>query len=227
MTRSSLLSAVAGALAVSLAASVAAAAAAEMSFRVVDFGDPGSCRSACPQVIAAEGEIVSRTPQAFLDFVGAHIGSGRLHSIVLIHSQGGQVVASMELGQAFRKIGAAAIVARVPAQGVGKGGVVLSGRCYSACVYALMGATKRVAPPQSRVGIHRMFMYEANRSPESQTTLSRVYATEPLVNRLGQYAHVMGVSEDLVRAAETINPDKIRILSTSEMRRWKLAGPKF
>ena len=35
-------------------------------------------------------------------------------------------------------------------------GAVYSGRCYSACVYALMGAATRVAPPQSRVGIHRM-----------------------------------------------------------------------
>src|SRR4051812_5993268 len=97
-----------------LSAMVAAplsARAAEMSFRLVDFGNPAKCHQSCPQVIAAEGEITSRTPQAFLDFVGANVGSGRLHSIVLLHSQGGRVVASMELGRAFRTIGAAVIVA--------------------------------------------------------------------------------------------------------------------
>jgi len=210
-----------------LAAAPLSASAAEMSFRLVDFGNPAKCKNACPQVIAADGEITSRTPQAFLNFVGAHIGSGRLHSIVLINSQGGQVVASMELGRAFRTIGAAAIVARAPAGGAVTDGAVFSGRCYSACVYALMGAATRVAPPQSRVGIHRMFMFEANRSPESTSGLSRVYAAAPLVSRLGEYAQVMGVNPELVWTAETINPDKIRILSGPEMRRWKLAAPKL
>jgi len=201
--------------------------AAEMSFRLVDFGRPAKCRQACPQVIAAEGEITSRTPKAFLDFLGAHLGSGRLHSIVLVHSQGGQVVASMELGQTFRKIGAAVVVARVPPGHAVTDGSLQSGRCYSACVYALMGAVKRVAPPQSRVGIHRMFMFEANRSPDSTMGLSRVYADSPLVGRLGDYAEAMGINPELVWTAETIDPDKIRVLSGAEMRRWKLAVPKL
>jgi hypothetical protein len=214
-------------IAAALAATPLSASAAEMSFRLVDFGNPAKCKNACPQVIAADGEITSRTPQAFLNFIGANIGSGRLHSIVLINSQGGQVVASMELGRAFRTIGAAAIVARAPPGRAVTDGSVYSGRCYSACVYALMGAATRVAPPQSRVGIHRMFMFEANRSPESTSGLSRVYAAGPLVTRLGDYAQVMGVNPELVWTAETINPDKIRILSGPEMRRWKLAAPKL
>jgi len=214
-------------LAAAIAAIPFSASAAEMAFRLVDFGNPAKCRTACPQVIAADGEITSRTPQAFLDFIGANIGSGRLHSIVLLNSQGGQVLASMELGQAFRTIGAAAIVARAPSGRAVTDSAVYSGRCYSACVYALMGAATRVAPPQSRVGIHRMFMFEANRSPESAAAVARVYASTPLVTRLGQYAEVMGVSPELVWTAETINPDKIRILSGPEMRRWKLAAPKL
>ena len=204
--------------------SSAAAQAAEMSFRLVEFRD-GKCRDNCPLVIAADGEITTQTPQAFLDFVGRNIGSGRLHSIILLNSQGGKVVASMELGQTFRKMGAAVIIAR-PAPGA-TSGVVMSGRCYSACVYALMGASKRVAPPESRVGVHRMFMYEANRSPDAPTGLTRTYASEPLVSRLGQYAQLMGVSQELIWAAERISPDKIRVLTTAEMRRWKLAAPRL
>lgn len=201
--------------------------AAEMSFRLVDFGNPAKCKASCPQVIAAEGEITSDTPQAFLDFAVAHIGSGRLHAIVLMHSQGGQVVASMELGAALRAVGAAVIIARAPPGRAAVNGAVLAGRCYSACVYALMGAVTRVAPAQSRVGIHRMFMYEANRNPDSASNLSRVYAASPLVERLAAYAQQMGVNPELVRTAETIDPDKIRILTQPEMKRWKLAGPKL
>ena len=40
------------------------------------------------------------------------------------------------------------------------------GGCYSACVYALMGAEKRVIPHGSKVGIHRMFTYEWERDDD-------------------------------------------------------------
>lgn len=208
------------------AAAAGPAGAAEMAFRAVEFGDPAQCRGACPQVIAADGEITSRTPRAFVDFVERNIGSGRLHSVILLNSQGGAVLASMQLGQAFRKIGAAAIVAR-PADAAARRGAALSARCYSACVYAFMGAVKRVVPPGSRVGIHRMFTYEANRSPEGASALMRTYATEPLVSNLGEYAQMMGVSNELVWTAETVNPDQIRLVSPQELKRWKLAVPKF
>ena len=201
------------------------ARAADMAFSLVDYGE--RCGQSCPQVIAADGEIMAKTPQAFVDFVGKHIGSGRLHSIVLINSQGGRVVAAMELGQALRKLGAAAVVAKVPPAGSRKDLWVLPGRCYSACVYALMGAKKRVALPESRVGIHRMFMYETNMRPDAGTQRDRVFAAEPLVARLSEYAEEMGVSTALVRRAETINPDRIHILSAAELRRYRLAGPKL
>lgn len=199
--------------------------AADMTFSLVDYGQ--KCGAKCPQVIAADGEITAKTPQAFVDFLGRHIGSGRLHSIVLINSQGGRVVAAMEWGQAMRKLGVAAVVAKVVPGENRKDLWVVPGRCYSACVYALMGAKKRVALPESRVGIHRMFMYEANMSPEARSERDRVFAAEPLVARLSEYAQMMGVSTELVRKAETINPDKIHILSAAELKRWKLAGPKL
>ncbi len=201
------------------------AAATDMRFSLVGYGQ--GCGAKCPQVIAAEGEITAKTPQAFTDFVGAHIQSGQLHSIVLINSPGGRVVAAMEWGRALRKLGMAAVVAKV-VPGAKKADLwVIPGRCYSACVYALMGAKKRVALPQSRVGIHRMFMYEASMSPDAREPRERVFAAEPLVARLSEYAQMMGVSTDLVRKAESINPDQIHIVSAAELRRWKLAGPKL
>jgi hypothetical protein len=199
--------------------------AGEMSFSLVTYGE--KCGRSCPQVIAADGEITAKTPQAFLDFVAQHMASGRLHSIVLINSQGGRVVAAMEWGQMLRKLGAAAVVAKVPTKGALPDLWVIPGRCYSACVYALMGAKTRVALPESRVGIHRMFMYEVNMRPDSGTQRERVFATEPLVARLSEYAQMMGVSTELVRKAEAIDPDRIHILSAAELRRYKLAGPKL
>ncbi|MDO9442945.1 MAG: hypothetical protein Q7T73_18840 [Beijerinckiaceae bacterium] len=218
------LAAALAALAVCLAAP---AQGAEMTFRIVTFGDPAKCKSKCPQAIAAEGEITERTPDAFIDFVATHVQSRNLRSIVLFHSPGGRVVASMRLGVALRKLGAAGIVARVGPDATGRGGRVAAARCYSACVYALMGARKRVVPAPSQVGIHRMFMLEALRNEETGAIENRTFATESLVSRLSQYADMMGVSNELVRTAEGINPDRIHILSARELRRWRLATGKL
>lgn len=198
-----------------------------MSFRIVNFGNPAKCRNKCPEAIAAEGEITERTPDAFLQFVTEHSRDRNLHSVVLLHSPGGRVIASMQFGMALRKIGAAAIVARVGAGADGHGGRVSPARCYSACVYALMGARKRVVPPLSQVGIHRMFMLEALRNEETGVMLNRTYATDSLVTRLSDYADQMGVSNELVWTAERINPDRIHILTPRELRRWRLAVGKF
>ena len=94
------------------------------------------------------------TPQAFVDFAREASLSQKLRSVIFINSPGGNVVASMELGNAFRRLRAAAIVAGFASQG-GRSGPV-AGQCLSACVYALMGAFRRVVPSASRVGLHRM-----------------------------------------------------------------------
>ena len=73
----------------------------------------GHCRANCPQVIAASGEIGEGTPDAFVSFVVQIMSArGELHGVVLLDSPGGNVVASMELGQTIRKLGMAVIVAR-------------------------------------------------------------------------------------------------------------------
>ena len=139
-------------LAVLLAASCQAAKAADMTFQLVDTATQSACRGHCPQVIAASGEIVESTPQAFIDFARAASANARVRSILFINSPGGRVTAAMRLGIAFRRVGAAVVVARAQ-QSADAQGEFSAGRCFSACVYALMGAKKRIIPPQSQVGI--------------------------------------------------------------------------
>ena len=208
-----------------------AASAAEMTFRMVPIGDPDKCGSKCLRVIAAEGEIETTTPDAFVKFVMQNVGDSRARSIVFMHSPGGRVVASMELGKAFRKMGAAVIIARVgtPQPGSGLQANFATARCFSACAYALMGAKQRVVPPGSFVGIHRMFLLEQERDPDSpggQAT-TRVFAESDMVRNLSRYAAMMGISRDLVTTAENVNPDNIHIVSENELRRWRLGSTKF
>src|SRR5579863_369174 len=129
-----------------------------MSFRLAKL-EGRSCGARCPQVIVAEGVIEEDTPETFLSFLESAASTRGVLDVVAINSPGGRVVASMRLGAALRNLKAAVIVARF-----GDGGdlnLPTAGSCMSACVYAMMGGVKRVVPPESRLGIHRMSSLES------------------------------------------------------------------
>jgi len=210
------------ALAAAILLTPASALAAPMTFRTVAVVDSQKCGARCAQVIVAEGEITERTPEEFLAFVRSQRANRAMRGVVVLNSHGGRVMASMELGRVFRAAGVAVVVGRAA------GGGLAAGRCYSACVYALMGARKRVIPDESRIGIHRMFAYERfGRDSEDGFAMTRVYATPDLVARLGDYAGMMGVSRELIYAAERVTPDRVRIVTPREIRRWRLGTNKF
>lgn len=198
-----------------------AASASPMTFRAASLGEGANCGGPCTRVIVAEGEIDESTPEAFINFVQINGGDRAIRGVVFLHSPGGRVVASMRLGEMFRAVGAAVVVARVGREGF------TAARCYSACVYALMGARKRVIPPGSQVGIHRMFMYERLDSTEDGAPISRTFAHPGMVERLTAHARRMGVSQELIHKAERVAPDQMHVVSSKEMRRWRLAVEKF
>jgi hypothetical protein len=192
-----------------------AAAQADMRFPMTFSSMPAptpQCGSHCPNVILAEGVIEPETPEAFREFVRREALSPEHPGLIYLDSPGGNVVASMELGDEFRRLRIAAIVAGFT------GGGAVSGQCASACVYALMGAARRIAYPSSRVGLHRMSM-----APEFGGPEERRYADARLISIVARYASRMGVSPTIVWMAESLPPDSVRILTTTEMRRFGLA----
>lgn len=198
-----------------------------MTFQTVNIGTSRLCQGGCPTVITATGQITQSTPGEFLDFVEQNYGRQNLHAVVFLDSPGGRVLAAMEFGTLLRKIGAAVVVARVYADGSG-GSVMTNAQCFSACVYALMGARKRVIPAQSQIGIHRMFVYENNLDASGTTLLrERRYDNGDMRSFLMRYSADMGVSPALIAAAEHIPSDTLKILSRSEIRRWRLGVPKL
>ena len=196
-----------------------------MRFRLAQIAQDG-CTRTCPQVIVAEGVIEENTPQAFIDFVRSAADQPGARSVVLLSSPGGRVVASMRFGAELRQMGAAVIVARSWREGGHD--VTVSGQCMSACVYAMMGGVKRIVPAESRVGIHRMSREEASEGPaRGPHPMMRAYASADMVAALATYAAEMGVNPSVIRTAERISPDAIHILSPAELRRWRVASPKF
>ena len=190
-----------------------------MTFSIADLVEP-ECGSRCPKVVVAQGVIEAETPNDFLRFARAAALANGLRAVVFIDSPGGNVVGSMELGVAFRRLRLAAVVAGYANSG-GISGLV-AGECVSACVYALMGAVRRVAPAMSRVALHRMSI-----APETAAGGVRRYADARLVELVVNYARRMGVNPMVVRAAESLPPDHVRLLSARELRTWGLATSRF
>jgi hypothetical protein len=203
----------------------ASAGSQPMRFQVEPL-QSANCGLHCPNIVVADGIIESDTPDVFVDFARQAARAPNLKAVMLINSPGGNVVASMEFGAKLRQLGMAAIVASYGYDGARSGPT--AGECVSACVYALMGASRRVAPPQSRVALHRMSVPQSVTPVRGRVnTVSRRFADPRLVRILSRYARQMGVSPDVVMQAESLQPDHVRTLSSSEMRRWRLASPKL
>ena len=201
------------------------ASAADMSFRLATLSG-GLCGSRCPQAIVANGVIEESTPDAFVAFAKSASLDGRLRGMILLNSPGGRVVAAMRLGQIFRQLHVSIAVAGY--EEVGQRAGPTTGHCMSACVYLMMGGVKRVVPPDSQVGIHRMSATGyGDAQAHTSASPSIAYADENMVNSLARYAAQMGVSPTLIRTAETIAPEDIRILTAAEMRNWRLSTAHF
>jgi hypothetical protein len=173
----------------------------------------------------AEGQIANSTPGEFLRFLRDNAGRRDLRTVIFLNSEGGYVIASMELGQIFRKIGAATVVARI---GPSTKARFLTAHCLSACVYAFMGGVKRVVPPGSALGIHRMFANQAREHGMfGEGSVEKVYDNGSMQNLLANYSARMGVSRDVIHSAEHISSQTIHIVTPAELARWRLASRNF
>jgi hypothetical protein len=205
-----------------------ASSAAAMSFDLVQLGQSNFCGRGCAQIIAAEGEITESTPDEFLAFAKANAKAGQTRNVLFLDSPGGNVVGSLKLGKMLRRLGTAVVVARVLHGPDDRATAIAAGRCMSACVYALMGGRKRVVPPESEVGIHRMFRREVEHDAVSRLSETRTFfAPEEMVDALSRYSGAMGISPKLVAMAEQIPPETVHIVTPSEMIRWRLGTPRF
>jgi len=206
---------------------IAVAHAEDMSFQLVSVSRSAGCGDQCPSVITAQGQITDSTPTEFLSFVQENVGHSDLHAVVFLDSPGGKVVAAMELGRLWRRLGIAAVVGRADPSS-SSASQFLAGRCLSACVYALIGAKKRVVPAGSMVGIHRMFFYDGESGPLGDGGAGRRhYDDGGMKALLAHYTSRMGVSPELISIAERISSDNIHILSRAEIARYHLATAKF
>lgn len=204
-----------------------------MNFRLVPLALGKSCGHQCPKVIAAEGEIEGDTAARFVGFLSSHRHDSALRSVVLLNSPGGSVEGSIKLGLVMRRLHMATIVARAVPVGAQGSNQLVSGRCYSACVYAFMGGSKRVLPRGSIAGIHRAYIPAVGPDPVGHAIPRAHRGPRASVNpdvaalAIARYSRRMGISLDLLRTAERVSPASIHIVTPREARAWHLAVSKF
>ena len=215
---------------------VAVARAAEpMTFELLTIAGPAPChKRRCTEaevradVISAQGEITNDTADAFKAFVQQHASDPDFRPLVLLNSPGGTVVGAMKLGLMLRQFGSSVLVARARGTDGSEDLHVVSGYCMSACVYAFFGGKRRIIPPGSHLGIHRMAIYSHSfdffGGGESTT---RSYGTGELVDALSAYTKMMGVSPAVIAEAEQIEPEAIHIVTPKEIARWRLGTPRL
>lgn len=217
--------------AVAVAFLLAGGPAAAMSFETLRLEDRQLCRKGgCPSVIVAKGRINDESAEDFVKFASTMPEARGLKNILLIESPGGNVAGSMKLGIMLRKLGTVVVVAQPTGVSGGvSSGALRSARCYSACAYALMGGARRIVPPGSEVGVHRMHALKTGPNPAGDEDLynRHQYGSDNQVQFLSRYVVSMGVSPEMVAVAERVSPERIHVLTPAEMRRFRLAAPKL
>jgi len=98
-----------------------------------------------------------------------------------------------------------------------------SGRCSSACVYALIGAKVRQVPPGARLGVHSgklIYLYSDGRvkASSSDKPSSGDKARAAVFNsELGRYIRDMGIDTGLLEVATKVPHDQVHYLSRDEI----------
>lgn len=193
-------------------------AASALTYSVVTVGD----RSA----IVADGSIEQNEGQRFRDFLVGLDARGGVPGTVLIHSPGGYARGGFELGLYLRQLGLGVVVGAVRRDAATGAPVLLSGRCASACVLAMMGGRRRVVPDGSRIYVHRhRALYGGGDSGDAlpPALMEPGRGSEQFVNGMRAYASMMGVDPGLITLADSVPHESARLLTPGEVRRFRLS----
>jgi hypothetical protein len=195
-------------------------------------GEPDSCGPGCNEWIAAEGSFDLGAATRFRAFV-AKTRATKLP--VYIHSPGGLMERSFDIGRFIRERGMTVGVSRtLPEEcktlddkgcnALKRSGKTLKaelnplGACASACVYVLAAGKVRQVPPGARVGVHLgkavLFYADGRVTIPAKTSQPKINASDA---RQRKYLHEMGVDPKLMDIASSVPHERLYILSRDEI----------
>jgi hypothetical protein len=122
---------------------------------------------------------------------------------VFLNSTGGDINAAIEIGRKLRQVRGLAIVNT-------------NDECASACVFILAGAVTRSV--EGRIGIHRPYSMA-----RSELSFSEHQKAHDNLNKVVRsYLKEMNIHESLLDAMNTVPPERVRYLSSEDLRSFGL-----
>jgi hypothetical protein len=189
----------------------------------------------CCNWIAADGEIGPDTADDFRRHIGADPRPGQ---VVFINSPGGNVAAAIKLGQQFRRSGVLISIGKTQPQKLSpQYDEVVSGSCYSACVFAFMGGARRFYddgtkellrpwwgtwwPGKQHLGVHQFYIDQATQALGSRLAPDVEFSiglsmSQIITGALVAYAMEMGVDPRIVTLTARAGPSSMHILTSQD-----------
>ena len=172
----------------------------------------GNC-SFCAWIVA-EGEIDENTPEDFLKFYEKN----PYDYTVVFNSEGGNLIAGLELGRIIRAKNLSTEVAKTyNLEGDASHLEEKSeGICYSACAYAFLGGVDREVTA-GEIGFHQF--YSASGKSEATMKLEKEgFSTDQLLSGIiSEYLSDMGVSGQILGFASTQDKNSLYFPSEQEL----------
>lgn len=126
---------------------------------------------------------------------------------ISLNSNGGSLEESMKIGELIREMGFFTSVGA-------------KSECLSSCVFILAAGVRRDA--YGAVGIHKPYFADLN---EKLSISDIKNIRNQNINSMKRYFEIMDISESLVDAMLSVEPNKIKLLSSSELERYRLNVP--
>ena len=220
-----------------LLANVAPAASGQAKPATMQFewnSDKASCGSSPARAwISAVGPVTDATAADFEAFAGSSDLRG---AVIVLDSEGGSVLAALEVGRSIRRRGMTTTVGKTtrvlcPDGTVSHSTLSPKADCESMCAFVLLGGVHRYVPAEARVLVHQIWLgSKRKRSLENQYTANELSLVQRDLATLARYTVEMGASIELIEAAARVPPwEPLYPLTRDELRHFLVAtdGPSM
>jgi hypothetical protein len=188
-------------------------------------GPAERCGNACRIWISAVGIITAGTPRDFEVFAKEKNVRG---ATLVLDSEGGSVLAALELGRAIRHFDMTTTVGKtivLPSHdGEARAELSPNATCESMCPFLLLGGARRYVPPEARVLVHMIWLgAKRENAQEESYSAEELGLVERDIGSVARYTVEMGGGIELLERALEVPPWKpMYALAAEEVRRTRL-----
>jgi hypothetical protein len=197
---------------------------ASMRFEWRSEGPSDLCGKSCRSWISATGPVTERTPRDFTTFAADRDVHG---AVMVLDSEGGSVVDTLQLGRTLRRLDVTTTVGRTSTSGSGarsRATISPSASCESMCAFVLLGGSHRYVPAEARVLVHQIWLAKKRERAETASyAADELVLVERDIGSLARYTIEMGGDIELLEVALRVPPwEPLYRLSRDEIRRMGL-----